>query len=114
MLGDCLTIDDYERLPAVLARNHELIDGELVEESGKNLRHNLLRHLVMVLLAGYVKEHRLGVVISGQAYDFDGNAYGPQVSFFSESKRPLINMKLRVQRFVPELAIDIVSPRRYV
>jgi Uma2 family endonuclease len=57
----------------------------------------------------YVKEHQLGIVISGQAYDFDGNAYGPDVSFFSESKRPLLNMNLRVQRFVPDLAIEIVS-----
>jgi Uma2 family endonuclease len=109
MPGDCLTIEEYERLPAVLARNHELIDGALVEESGKSLQHNLLRGLVMVLLARYAKEHKLGIVISGQAYDFDGNAHGPEVSFFSESKRPLLNMKLRVQRFVPDLAIEIVS-----
>src|SRR5271166_349844 len=102
MLGDCLTIDDYERLPAVLARNHELVDGELVKEPGKNPQHNLLRGLLMVLLDPYVREHRLGLVISGQAYDFDGNAYGPDVTFISESKRPLLNMTLRVQRFVPD------------
>jgi Uma2 family endonuclease len=110
MLDDCLTIDDYEGLPAVLARNHELIDGELVEESGKNPQHNLLRDFLMVLLAPYVREHGLGIVISGQAYEFDGNAYGPDVSFISASKRPLLNMRLRVQRFVPDSAIEIASP----
>ena len=109
MLGDCLTIDDYERLPAVLVRNHELVDGELVEEPGKNPQHNLFRGLLMVLLGPYVREHRLGLVISSQAYDFDGDAYGPDVTFISESKRPLLNMNLRVQRFVPDLAIEIVS-----
>jgi hypothetical protein len=67
MPGDCLTIEEYERLPAVLARNHELIDGAVVEESGKSLQHNLLRGLVMVLLARYAKEHKLGIVISSMA-----------------------------------------------
>jgi Uma2 family endonuclease len=110
MLDDCLTIDDYEGLPAVLARNHELIDGELVEESGKTLQHNLLRDLLGVLLAPYVRQHEFGIFISGQAYDFDGNAYGPDVSFISASKRPLLDMKLRVQRLVPDVAIEIASP----
>jgi hypothetical protein len=50
MLGDCLTIDDYERLPAVLARNHELVDGELVREAGKAPQRNLLRDALTVLL----------------------------------------------------------------
>ena len=109
MLGDSLTIDDYERLPHALARNHELIDGELVEESGKTLREHLLRGHLTSLLADHVGAHRLGLVISGQAYDFNGNAYGPDVSFFRASKRPLVEMKLRVQPFVPDLAIEIVS-----
>jgi Uma2 family endonuclease len=63
-----------------------------------------------VLLAPYVRQHEFGIVISGQAYDFDGNAYGPDVSFISASKRPLLDMKLRVQRFVPDVAIEIASP----
>ncbi len=80
-LSDGLTIDEYERLPDVLACNHELIDGELVEEPGNTLRDNLLRGLLVTLLSPYVREHRLGIVISGQAYDIDGNAYGPRCQF---------------------------------
>jgi hypothetical protein len=38
-----LTIDDFERLPAEQAKNHELVDGELVPVSGNTLRHNLIR-----------------------------------------------------------------------
>jgi Uma2 family endonuclease len=56
-----------------------------------------------------VKQHQLGLVISEQEYDFDGNAHGPDISFISEAKRPLLNNELRVQRFVPDLAIEIVS-----
>ncbi|MGA2737461.1 MAG: Uma2 family endonuclease [Bryobacteraceae bacterium] len=105
-----LTIDDFERLPDDLARNHELVDGELVDVSGNNPQHNLLRDLLGRLLAAYVEEHRFGIVITEQEYNFDGNAHGPDVTFFNESKRPLLNMRLRVQRFVPDLAIEIVSP----
>jgi Uma2 family endonuclease len=104
-----LTIEEFEQLPEALARNHELVDGELVDVSGNNGQHNLFRDFLVELLRPFVREHRLGVVIAEQEYDFDGNAHGPDVSFFSESKRPLFNMKRRVQRFVPDLAIEVVS-----
>ena len=104
-----LTIDDYERLPGALARHHELIDGELVEESGRTAQHNLLRDHIVARLAPFVRERQLGIIISSQGFDFNGNVYGPDVSFIRESKRPLMNMHLRVQRFVPDLAIEIVS-----
>ena len=57
----------------------------------------------------FVREHQLGNVISEEKYDFDGNAHGPDVCFYNKSKRPLRNKNLRVQRFVPDLAIEIVS-----
>jgi Uma2 family endonuclease len=48
-------------------------------------------------------------VISEQEYDFEGNAHGPDVSFFGPAKVPLVNRKKRVQRFVPDLAVEIAS-----
>jgi Uma2 family endonuclease len=104
-----LTIDDFERLPHELAYYHELVDGELVDVSGNTLGHNLLRDLLVGLLLSYVNEHKLGRVVGEQEYDFDGNAHGPDVTFFGPEKLKLCNDKLRVQRFVPDLAIEIVS-----
>ncbi len=104
-----LTIDDFERLPDDLALNHELVDGELVDVSGNKPQHNELRDSLVELLRPYVREHRLGYVISEQEYDFDGNAHGPDVSFYNKAKRPLLDNSLRVQRFVPDLAIEVVS-----
>ena len=104
-----LTIDDFERLPQALAHNHELVDGELVDVSGNAAGHNLFRDSLLTLLGPFVKQHQLGIVICEQEFDFGGNAHGPDVSFISQAKCPLINMKLRVQRFVPDLAIEIVS-----
>jgi Uma2 family endonuclease len=104
-----LTIDDFERLPDELAYYHELVDGELVDVSGNTLGHNLLRDLLISMLLFYVNEHKLGRIVGEQEYDFDGNAHGRDVTFFGPEKMKLGNDKLRVQRFVPDLAIEIVS-----
>jgi Uma2 family endonuclease len=103
-----LTIEDFERLPDALANNHELIDGELVDVSGNTGYHNRLRDLLVKLLSPVV-EPALGMIISEQEFDFDGNAHGPDVSFIAASKLHLFDRKRRVQLFVPDLAIEIVS-----
>jgi Uma2 family endonuclease len=104
-----LTIDDFERLPHELAYYHELVNGELVDVSGNTPDHNYLRDLLIAMLLPFVKEHKLGRIVGEQEYDFDGNAHGPDVTYFGPEKVKLCNGKLRVQRFVPDLAIEIVS-----
>jgi Uma2 family endonuclease len=105
-----LTIDDFEKLPDEAVKHRELIDGELIEVSGNNLAHNRLRDLLVRLLGAFVEERGLGEIISEQEYDFGGNAHGPDVSFVSALKQPLLDRMLRVQRLVPDLAIEIESP----
>jgi Uma2 family endonuclease len=104
-----LTIDDFERLPDALAFNHELVDGELVDVSGNTLIHNRLRDYLVSLLRENVNKNGLGEVVSEQEFDFGGNAHGPDVAFFGPEKIALTEEKKRVQRFVPDLAIEIVS-----
>ena len=105
-----LTIDDFERLPDEEARGHELVDGELVDVSGNNPEHNLLRDFLIELLRPLVRKARLGVVLSEQEFDFEGDAHGPDVVFFSSAKQALLSRLQRVQRFVPDLAVEIISP----
>jgi Uma2 family endonuclease len=104
-----LTIDDFEKLPDEAAYYHELVDGELVDVSGNTFNHNYLRDLLIRKLSSHVDERKLGRVVSEQEYDFDGNAHGPDVTFFGPEKVKLCDGKRRVQRFVPDLAIEIVS-----
>jgi hypothetical protein len=40
--GTGLKIDDFERLPDYLARNHELVDGALVDVSGNIGQHETI------------------------------------------------------------------------
>jgi Uma2 family endonuclease len=104
-----LTIEDFERLPDALAINHELEDGKLVEVSGNTLIHNRLRDAFISLLRDYVRKNGLGEIVSEHEFDFGGNALAPDVSFYGPDKLRLCNGKRRVQRFVPDLAIEIVS-----
>src|SRR4051794_39018231 len=105
-----ITIEEFERLPDALAHNHELVDGELVDVSGNTEYHNALRDLLIALLLPLVTGRKLGRIISEQEYDFAGNAHGPDLSFVSEGRLHLIDRKRRVQLFVPDLAVEIVSP----
>jgi len=104
-----LTIDDFEKLPHDLAYYHELVDGELVDVSGNTIDHHYLRDLLIIIFSSYVEEHKLGRVVGEQEYQFGQNAHGPDVTFFGPDKAKLVDRKLRVQRFVPDLAIEIVS-----
>ncbi len=104
-----LTIEDFEKLPDALALHHELVDGELVDVSGNTLAHNRLRDLLMELLRGALRRRDLGEIISEQEFDFEGNAHGPDVTFVNADKLRLLDPKRRVQRCVPDLAIEIVS-----
>jgi Uma2 family endonuclease len=108
-LASPLTIEDFERLPEELAYFHELVDGSLVDVSGNTPDHNYLRDLLISMLLPFVKEQQLGRVVSEQEYDFDGNAHGPDITFVVPEKAKLFDRKKRVQRFVPDLAIEIVS-----
>ena len=104
-----ITIEEFELLPEALAKNKELVNGELVDVSGNKGAHNRLRDLLISLLLPLVQERRLGLIVSEQEYEFEENAHGPDVSFIGPDKVHRFNNDRRVQLFVPDLAVEIVS-----
>jgi len=104
-----LTIDDYEQLPQAIAETHELIDGVLVEVAGNVPEHNFLKDLLVALLLPLAEKQKLGIIVSEQEFDFNGRTHAPDVSFVNARKAPLFERRKRVQRFVPDLAIEIAS-----
>jgi Uma2 family endonuclease len=105
-----LTIEDFERLPLEAAENRELVDGELVDVSGNIRLHIKLRDRVLFLLLSWLNSGHIGDAAAEQEYDFLGNAHAPDVSFEGPEKMGLIDNFKRVQRYVPDIAIEIVSP----
>jgi Uma2 family endonuclease len=104
-----LTIEDFEKLPPALAYYHELDDGELVDVSGNTTAHLDLRCYLTSLMLLYVREHRLGLVAAEQDYQFGDNAHGPDISFIGPAKKAAVDRNRRVQLFVPDLAVEVVS-----
>jgi Uma2 family endonuclease len=105
-----LTIDDFERLPPDAVRNRELVDGELVDVSGNTRIHNKLRDRLTMLLLNWLRAGHSGDVIAEQEYEFLGNAHAPDVSFSTPEKLRFADDHKRVQRYVPDLAVEIASP----
>ena len=104
-----ITVEEFERLPEALSKNHELVNGALVDVSGNTGYHNSLRDLLVAMLIPHVADRKLGKIISEQEYDFAGNVHGPDVTLIGPDKLHLFDRVRRVQRFVPDLAIEIVS-----
>ena len=104
-----LTIDDFERLPSDAVQQRELVDGELIDVSGNTPLHNIIRDRLLSCLLAWAETQAAGMVIAEQEYDFLGNAHGPDVSFFAPEKQTLLDLYKRVQRFVPDLAIEVAS-----
>src|ERR1035438_8265050 len=104
-----LTIEDFESLPAALAKNHELVDGELVDVSGNTFGRNRFRDELADMIRAHVRRDKLGVVVAEQEFEFGENAHGPDVAFIGLSKVGLLDPNRRVQLFVPDLAIEVVS-----
>jgi Uma2 family endonuclease len=104
-----ITIEEFERLPDALTYYHELVNGELVDVSGNTAYHNRLRDRLVAKLISVADGPGIGIIISEQEFDFDGNVHGPDVAFIGPDKMSLLANERRVQRFVPDLAIEIVS-----
>lgn len=77
--------------------------------SGNTFSHNRKRNFLVCQMQPYVGKTGFGLAISEQDFDFDGNVHGPDLAFISSSKLHLIDWDRRVQRFVPDLTIEIIS-----
>ena len=104
-----MTIEDFEKLPDELAINHELVDGKLIDLGGNVGDHHRLRDELFALTCFHVEQGNLGRMISEQDFDFDGDVFGPDLSFIGIDKLHLCKGNLRVQPFVPDMAIEIAS-----
>jgi Uma2 family endonuclease len=103
-----LTIDEFLRLPEPLDCSYELVEGELITVSPGMFLHNYVRDGLLRLLAPFVEEHRLGIVVSEQPFHLFGNTVRfPDVAFV-RSGRTLPPDKL--PHGAPDLAIEVISP----
>lgn len=106
-----LTVEEFLRLPESVGTQdvrYELVEGELVTMSPGMFRHNQIRDNLLVLLRGFVAEHRLGTVISEQSFHLFGNTVRVADVAFVQAGQTIPSDTL--PEGGPDLAVEVVSP----
>jgi Uma2 family endonuclease len=104
------TEDDLLRVPKD-GRKYELVKGEL-RVSPAGLRHEKIAVKLGQLLLNFVERHRLGDVY-GSSAGFklpNGDIRSPDVSFVRADRLPDGQAPEGFAEFLPDLAVEIVSP----
>lgn len=107
------TVDEFEaviRLPENRDRNFELIQGEIVEKVPTEL-HGLVNTNILGYLWTYSRTHNIGRVgpeIRNRIPGDDYNARQPDISFFLDTQRPVVERGPVLQ--MPDLAVEVKSP----
>lgn len=109
-----MTAEDVLDLPEKPGYTFELIDGELREAPGATMLHGLIATVVLRLIAGFVQQRDLGLVLP------DGVGYVlrrdpdqlriPDISFVSWSQVSEDGIPEGFWEGSPTLAVEIVSP----
>lgn len=103
-----LTVEEFARSFGKFDMFQELVEGEVVTMSPAMFLHNYMRDRLLRLLAAFVEEHQLGIVVSEQPFHLFGNTVRcPDVAFVrSEKTLPPDNFP----EGGPDLAIEVISP----
>lgn len=106
-----LTIADYEALPPAPDRIRELSDGELIEMTFPNLRHNRIAGEMFAALRDYARRSKQGrafLMNSGFALG-PGTLRGPDAAFVKNDRLG----GYRAEKYFeggPDLVVEVMSP----
>lgn len=92
---------------------YELVDGEVVDLGNSGMEHGYIACILVSLLTGFVRQHKLGAVCdSSTAFTLkNGNKQSPDVSFvYRERLKGLSRPPRGFFQGSPDLAIEILSP----
>lgn len=91
----------------------ELVDGQIVEWDVTNLHHGYFITALSRLLANFVFDHNLGLVVSADPYvrvqGSDHDVRGPDIAFYAIGRIPH-NLRASAADIAPDFVIEILSP----
>ncbi len=106
-----LSIADYVALDEPAGLRHELSEGELIVSPSANYIHNQIRDEFNSRLRVFVKEKKLGGVVSEMDFQLgEDTVRRPDIAFISRARLEGIDLERVPLPFAPDLAIEIVSP----
>lgn len=94
---------------------HEVVDGELVMSPKNNFEHENIFTRLLLALANFNREHRLGVVRGSNTgyWMRNRNCRAPDISFIPKGRLEALGFKPASRSFfpgAPDLAVEILSP----
>jgi Uma2 family endonuclease len=103
------TEDDLRATPED-GQKYELVDGEIrVSPAGD--RHGFIAAQLVALLVPFVKQRKLGFVLSDAGFRLpSGNIRSPDVSFVAAGRFPDDRVPDDWGSLAPDLAVEVVSP----
>lgn len=108
-----MTAEDLLVLPDDGLR-HELIDGELRTMSPASLEHGIVAATIGALLANFVKERGLGVVVGAETgftlRRAPDTVRAPDAAFIRTDRVPPPGRRARFPELTPDLVVEVVSP----
>lgn len=104
------TVEDLLNMP-VDGLKHELVDGEIVV-SPTGYLHSEITTRISHILATFLDGHPIGRVLSSDVGIWfpNGNLRSPDVTFVRNEKRPKGDALYDFAKFVPDLAVEVLSP----
>ncbi len=107
-----LSIDDLARFPED-GKRRELVDGQVVEWDVTTLRHGAIANLLATIITGFVRQYRLGTVVTTDALIcLLGSAYharGGDIAFFARGRLPG-DLDASAADVVPDFVVEVLSP----
>ena len=108
-----MTLDELYELPDDELR-YELVNGWLVSEPPPGMRHGRIMTRLAGLIDAFVREHRVGVVLSGDAgfvlHRSPDTVRGPDIAFVRLDRYQALDDERLAMPGAPDLAIEILSP----
>lgn len=109
-----LTAEEFQKLPDEGSYRMELVRGMVVRSPGPGFMHGKVEVNVVLVLGEFVRRHRLGDVLCGDAsYVVErgpDTVRGPDVSFVRAGRFPGRRYPVGYPEGGPDLAIEILSP----
>ncbi len=106
------TVDDLASFPDD-GKRRELVDGRIVEWDVTTLRHGGFANLLATIITVFVRQHRLGTVVSTDALiRILGSAYharGGDIAFFAQGRLP-DDLDAAASDVAPDFVVEVLSP----
>jgi Uma2 family endonuclease len=96
---------------------YEIVNGELIDMGNSGAKHGYVCSILMILLGGYVRLHKLGAMFdSSTAFKMkSGNKRSPDISFIAKERlQGLDDIPDGFLEGAPDLAVEILSPSNTV